>query len=142
MSWSSSLLDQLLREPYQSEDSYFRQSPHVGGMATEDGRVVLNPHSPLNAQERQAVGANEVARLSMRNMPTPPPPITPTQQSFLNTVDNGNPYAGGDPTSQWQTIIGRLLSDDPSAGDVTQEQRDYASKVKATSPNLVNRNTP
>jgi hypothetical protein len=132
----AAMLQGLVRNPYQSETDFFRRSPHVGGMATEDNRITLNPFSPLSARELDAVTVNEGARLAMRNYSHQPPALTSQQSSTLSTIDNGRPYGGGNDEAQRQTIIARMLSGDPTAGQWTQDQAEYAGKVKAMMPRL------
>ena len=55
-----------LRDVYPGEDTYFKDNPHVGGMAAEDDRIILNPYSKLSEKEKQAVMMNEAARVHMR----------------------------------------------------------------------------
>jgi hypothetical protein len=121
-------LSHLMREPFAGELDYFRKNPRVGGMATEDGRIILNPYSPLQPHEKAAVARNEAARLAMRGM-APPPGLTSPQSGYLSTVDAGKPYGGGDDRAQRETIIGRALSGDPSAGQLSPEQAAYAAEV-------------
>jgi hypothetical protein len=118
----------LMRQPYPGELQYFQQNPRVGGMATEDGRIILNPYSPLKPHEQAAVAQNEAARLAMRGM-APPPVMTKDQSGYLATVHDGQPYGGGNDTAQRETIIGRYLSGDPSAGQMSPEQTSYAAEV-------------
>src|SRR4051812_43212249 len=54
------------REPWPSENAFFKIRPEVTGMATEDDCVVLNPYSNLSESEKEAVLLNESARLFMR----------------------------------------------------------------------------
>ena len=101
-------------------------NPSVTGMATEDGRIIVNPFSNLSAAEKNAVVRNESARLWMRqNNFSPDFELTPQQARFFE----GSPYANNAVAAK-QTIIARILSGDPSAGDVTDEQRIYADMVR------------
>lgn len=118
----------LMREPYPGELQYLQANPHVGGMATEDGRIILNPYSTLQPHEKAAVAQNEAARLAMRGMP-PPPNMSKPQSGYLATADAGKPYGGGNDRAQRETIIGRALSGDPSAGQLSPEQSTYAAEV-------------
>jgi len=115
-----------VRNPYDSEDNFFRQNPHVSGMAAEDGKITLNPHSPLKPHEQDAVARNEAARLYMRDQkfnfdfdPTPE-----QQRSF-----DGTAYAS-DPYNMRATLLARILSGDPSAGQATPRQREWADWLK------------
>ena len=47
------------RSPYPSEMNYFKQNPLVGGMATEDNKIILNPYSGLTRQQNNAIKQNE-----------------------------------------------------------------------------------
>lgn len=113
------------RPPYPSESTFFKVNPQVGGMAAQDNRVVMNPHSPLSATEKQAVAANEAIRLFMRNIGYSPNfAVTPEQQRrFL-----GSAYQS-DPAALRQTLIARMLSGDPSAGQPTFEQDREARNI-------------
>lgn len=96
---------------FDGEDRFFRENKHVGGMAAEDGQVILNPHSPLSQQERAAVARNEGARLFMRDRK-----ITP---NFEVTEEQRRSFAGSayadNPEAMRQTLAARIISGDPSA---------------------------
>ena len=36
---------------YEGEDKYFKENPHVAGMAAEDDRIIMNPYSKLTERE-------------------------------------------------------------------------------------------
>jgi hypothetical protein len=110
----------------QSELEYFKKHPEVGGMATEDNRVIINPYSKLNAQERDAVRLNETARIHMRKSPPPNFAITDDQKRMLQS----NGYGNASPADQRATIAARILSGDPSAGTATPEQRAYVDRLR------------
>ncbi len=113
------------RTPYASENEFFRNSPHVGGMAAEDNRVVLNPFSALSANEMDAIRANESARAYMRKNDVQPTfDLTPTQQMNFATY---SPNV----LDQRSTIAARILSGDPSAQDVTPDQKAFATLLRA-----------
>lgn len=115
----------LLRaDLYPGENDYFRRNPHVAGMATEDGRVILNPYSSLSDDEQGAVYLNEASRLLMRESSPPSFNITPEQRERFATINNGQPY--GSEQDIRETIAARILSGDPSAGAATPEQFAYA----------------
>jgi hypothetical protein len=105
-------------------------------MATEDGRIIINPYSPLSAQERNAVALNEAYRLMMRESPQPPA-LSTFQRDALGAIDNGRPYASGQDLPQRETIIARYLSGDPSAGELTKEQMEYAESLRAGFPGFL-----
>jgi hypothetical protein len=107
-----------VRQPYKSELKYFSDNPHVSGMATEDGRIIINPNSKLSDEQLYSVKANEAARLFLRERKIEPDfDITPEQRrAFKNT-----PYSNDD-LSLKHTILGRLISGDTSAGTPTSQQ--------------------
>jgi hypothetical protein len=114
-------LPNIRTELYQSELDFFKQNPHVTGMAAEDDSVILNPFSNLSEEEKNAVVMNEIARVIMRKENyTPEFSLTPKQKSaFAN-------YGSED--EQKRTVMGRIISGDPSAFDVTNEQKQIAAK--------------
>lgn len=117
----------LGRKPYPSESTYFQENPSVSGMATEDGRIALNPFSNLSPQQYGAVGMNEAARLAMRNDNLRPSfSLTPQQSSMLG----GTTYANANEGDRRATIAARFLSGDDSAGTPTQEQLDFIKKLR------------
>lgn len=116
----------LLREElFDGEDSYFKGRPDVAGMAAEDGSVVLNPYSPLNADQKYAVYMNEAARLYMRKNGTPTFDLTESQSNYLN----GNDYKSASDDDRRATVIARILSGDSSISDPTDEQRFIAADI-------------
>jgi hypothetical protein len=110
-----------IREPYPSEMRYLYQNRHVGGMATEDGRIILNPHSGLSEDQLHAVAKNEAARLYMRqkNFQFDFDPEPHQIQAF-----RGTPYEN-DPEAMKATILSRALSGDPSAGQLNARQQQW-----------------
>ena len=127
------------RDLYEGEDEYFRNNPHVGGMAAEDNYIIINPYSKLNDEERDAIRRNESARLAMRNgHPRPEFNLTPEQKEAFKNYSQ-------DEQDQKETLVGRVISGDPSAGEITPEQQQYAnqlSKLIKLSPNLKNTSGP
>ncbi len=120
-------LEKLLRQPTDSENDYFKKNPHVGGMATSDSRVILNPFSPLSPEEKYAVAVNESARLHMRKSGSPKFELTPQQaESLKGTAYESNPIAAR------ETIAARILSGDPSAGAPTKDQLDFVQKLRSS----------
>ncbi len=113
-----SALGQEKRSPYPSESAYFKANPTVGGMATEDGKVTINPFSPLSQVERQHVANNEALRLLLRKASPLSFQLTPEQNGLLSTTT----YANASEQDRRATILARLLSGDPSAGQATPEQ--------------------
>ena len=115
---------------YSGEDEFFKANPNVRGMAAEDNQVIINPYSGLSDEEKQGIIINETARLAMRNgYKRPTFELTPEQKEFFNTINDGKPYST-DEQDQRETIIGRILSGDPSAGNVTPEQKKYAEELQ------------
>ena len=114
-----------VRKPYQSEDEFFKKNKNVSGMATEDNSITLNPHAGLLQSEYDAVGQNEAARLWMKqNEVVPNFGLTPEQQAgFI-----GTPYEN-DALNAQRSLIGRIISNDPSAKNVTGDQQFWADWV-------------
>jgi hypothetical protein len=112
------LLGYEMRSAYPTENAFFKNNPHVGGMASEDGKVVLNSFSPLNPQERESVARNEALRLFMRDKNFAPTfGLTPEQQMQFQ----GTAYGDGNMDAR-HTILARMLSGDPSAKTPSFEQ--------------------
>jgi hypothetical protein len=119
------MLGYEMRAGYPSELNYFAANPHVGGMASEDNRIVLNPYANLTDQGMDSVAANEALRLYMRKRGIYPGfSLTPSQQGQFA----GTPYETNLPAAR-QSIVGRILSNDPSALDYTPEQRLYSDRL-------------
>ena len=116
-----------IRKPYDTELSYFKNNPTVAGMATEDNKIILNPYSKNTSKEQQAVAKNEAVRLFMNLQNIVPSfDLTEEQQKFFK----GSAYEK-DPVAAKQTIISRILSGDPSAKNVTEEQMKAAKEIEA-----------
>ena len=115
------------REPYESELQYFKQNPNVGGMAAEDKRIILNPYSKLNEQQKSTVARNEAIRLFMKekkynyNFE-----VTPEQMELFRNTPYGNPQ---NINELKETILSRIITQDPSVGVPTEEQRRWAERV-------------
>jgi hypothetical protein len=117
-----------MRKPYQGEMDYFNKNQHVAGMATEDGKVILNPYSGLKPEEYQSVAINESARLLMKKDPSLVPNFELTDQQ-ARTLDTGT-YRNADPVDRRATIAARLLANDPSGGVPTAEQTLFVNDLK------------
>jgi hypothetical protein len=116
-----------MREPFQSEREFFSKNKNVGGMAAEDNAVVLNPYSTLSPSELSAVARNEAARLYMREQKSKFDfDLTPQQKKAFEGTAYGDPANANDAKA---SILARGLSGDPSAGDVTPQQRAYADRI-------------
>lgn len=115
-----------VRPPFPGEEAMFRRRPEVAGMAGEDGWITVNPHSPPGVN-RQAVVKNEAIRLFQRdNGLSYNFPLTESQRNFLAKTEYG-----ADPSAARETIVARILTGDPSAGDVTPDQRAAAAMTQA-----------
>lgn len=117
-----------IRKPFSGEDAFFAKNAHVGGMAGEDGQIVLNPYSKLKPEELQSVAKNEAIRLHLRDKKTPLSfGVTEKQKSSFAGTDYGKPE---NENFLRQTLLARILTGDPSAMDVTQEQRTAAKALQ------------
>ena len=118
---------EYLREKlFRGEDAYFKENPNVAGMAAEDNKVILNPYSKNSKEEQGAVYSNELSRIAMRvSKDKPTFALTPEQVEQFR----GTSYEGNDDAMR-QTIAARIYSNDPSAGRPTDEQMQYADKLK------------
>lgn len=112
-----------MREPHKSELDYFINNPHVGGMATEDNRVIVNPYSFLNEKEKQSIEINEASRVLMRTKMRPNFNLTDDQSKRFGSYSQNK-------QDQVETVAARILSGDPSAGESTVEQDDFVSELK------------
>jgi len=110
---------------YPGEESYFKENPHVAGMAADDNKIIMNPFSKLKDSEKQAVMMNEAARVHMRNKLIEPPnyDLTPEQVTAFKEYSQN-------PNDIKQTIAARILSGDPSALAPTPAQTEYVGKLR------------
>ena len=116
-----------VRNPYKSEDVWFALNPKVAGMASEDGRIVLNPYSGLSDENKAAVAKNEAIRLFMReNNVDPQFKVTPEQMKSFAGTEYGKK---GNEVFMRQTLVSRILTGDPSAANATEEQRKAAQSI-------------
>ena len=110
-------------ELYPGEETFFRQNPHVAGRAAEDNSVTLNPYSKLTQREQLSVVQNERARVIMRSGNSP---------GFRLTKDQKKAFRGyGTDQDIRETIVGRIISGDRSAGAFTKEQSEFANRLKS-----------
>tara|TARA_R100000152_G_C6677280_1_gene112069 strand:- start:65 stop:496 length:432 start_codon:yes stop_codon:yes gene_type:complete len=109
---------------FPGEDKYFKKNPKVTGMASKDGKIILNPYSKLSQKQRNVVKMNEALRLKMRKDNYNPPKfaITDKQKKFFE----GTEYEDN-PKFMRETILARIYSGDPSAM-ATEEQRSELKK--------------
>jgi len=117
----------LMRPPSQSENQFFQSSPQVGGYASPDNRVVMNPYSNLTPHEKAAVSRNENLRVFLRQNPQLAPQFGLTQEQVSGLQNTS--YGNAPPEVQKETIAGRLYSGDPSAGKPTPEQTSYVQQL-------------
>lgn len=112
-----------LRDPSKSELDFFKSNPLTSGMAAEDDRVVLNPFSELSDEERQGVVLNETSRIFMRTKDFRPEfSLTPRQMKQFESY--------GTKQDIRETIVGRILSGDPSISDATPQQVLFAGRLR------------
>ena len=114
----------LLRDPYESEMDYFKKNPHVAGMATEDEKVIFNPHSKAIPEHENSIYRNEASRVYMKKHG-----IKPNYELTDKQKKSFEKY--GSPDDIRQTIAGRIISNDESAEDVTPDQREFVKKLAA-----------
>lgn len=121
----TSIFGYQVRSPFDGERDYFRKNPGTAGMMTKDRRVTLNPYDGLGNKQKRAVLVNEAARLYMKDQGIVPGfELTPGQiESF-----KGSPYEGN-PVAMKETVVGRIISGDASAGDVTGDQKAFADSI-------------
>ena len=110
---------------HPGEDSFFQSNPLTTGMAAEDGRVILNPYSALSQGEQGAVYQNELSRILMKERNVRPNfDVRPDQaQQFRGTAYENNMPA------MRETLAARLVSNDPSAGAPTGDQKAFAESL-------------
>lgn len=113
------------RQPYQSELDYFKNNKHVGGMATEDNKIIINPYSSLNNREKHLVGLNEGVRLFLREHPNYIGNFGLTNQQKQSLGNYSN-----DIDDIRSTILARILTGDPSAGEATVRQKFNANRIR------------
>ena len=113
------------RTLFRSEQRFFFKNPHIAGMITNDGYVVRNPYSLLTKRQQEAVMKNEKARLFMQiNNIRPRFKITSLQKTLFSGY--------GSIQDIRETIVGRIISDDPSAGNITKTQKLFSRKLEKT----------
>jgi hypothetical protein len=121
----------LMREPFETESKFFADNPTVSGMATEDDKIILNPNSNLNPEQQSSVVLNEAVRLFLRKGEVPLNfSITPKQRKFFSDLQSkGIPGEQSDEAIR-ATIIGRIISSDPSMQDATTSQMRIAVRIR------------
>lgn len=119
-----------VRKPFPGEMEFFRKYPNVAGMAAEDNAIVLNPFTKLSKKEQQSVAINEAVRLFMKkNKINLEFRIEPSQEKMFKDFEaRGIPGERTDADIR-ATLIGRIISGDPSAKNVTDEQKKAAEII-------------
>jgi hypothetical protein len=130
--------EDLYREPTESEQEFFKSRPEVGGMMLmpDEFKYTLNPYSPLSKQEMEGVKKNELARLIMSRAGVPEFDVTPDQQESFGKMSQGKSY--GLPEEIRATILGRILSGDPTAMAYTPQQKQYADMLQTAVDSYLN----
>ena len=123
----------MLPPESDGEDRWLRQNPRVAGYATGNdpespaSGIVMNPYAPLPERAKVHVAANEAVRNHLfDNGRVYNFPIAPHQHAWFQ--ENAPGYAQ-QPQMARHTIVARILSDDPSAGPYTPEQKAAADGV-------------
>jgi hypothetical protein len=119
------------RKPYPSEYQFFFQNAGVPGYAAPDNQVVFNPFTMMDPRMKQAIMANELARIAMRQGLIPPyrGGLTKQQTQTMNTTPY---YQTASHQDRVNTVLARLLSGDPSAGKGSKKQREYVDRLRLT----------
>ena len=113
----------MYRQPYVSESAFFAANPHVAGMAAADDRVILNPRAGLDEVGKKAVFDNERTRILLRHFPMfDGVRLSPEQERKFARY--------GGPVDRIHTVLARLLSGDPSAGEPTFLQSNAVQRIR------------
>jgi hypothetical protein len=122
-----------LRRPFPAELDWFSREITVAGYCADDEQIVLNPYVELSRPQLACVVRNEAVRIFMRKLN-----LRPEIDLHVEQIEAfaGTPYEH-DIDALSETIIARIISADPSAGNVTQRQRGYASALSAIFDRLV-----
>ena len=115
-----------VRNPHDSEKEWFESNLNTPAMSTQDGKIIFNPFVEINNKQRKGLLINEASRLWMKQNDFAPK-FSPT----IEQLDSfkGTPYENK-PMDISHTIIGRILSNDKSAGAITTEQQKAADFVR------------
>lgn len=110
------------RRSTRHEADWFARASDIPSYASSDGYIVFNPHLKLTKRVRRSLYLNEYTRLLFRKLAlTPDITLRESQvRRFQHT-----PYAKNKKALR-ETIIARLVANDPSAGNATEFQRGYA----------------
>jgi hypothetical protein len=114
------------------EDEFFKANPHVAGMAADDDKIITNPYSKLKEDEMRLLMMNEAARVHMRKGLMERPNFEITQEQLDRPLGGGKLMKdySEDMNDIRQTIAARILTGDPSAGQPTQAQQEYVSRLR------------
>lgn len=105
------------------QELFFKANPQVGGMANfGTGTVSANPYSPLPEQSQNSVMDNERARLVMQAFGRPSFQLTPDQKERFASYSPK-------PKDRKDTVMARLLSGDPSAGQPSPRQIEVMDQI-------------
>lgn len=120
----------LTRYPTPSERWFFSKHPTVSGMAAADYRVVLNPYSKHNRLEQACVVTNEFARIAMWRFNRLRPYFLISRRQRLQFKGYG--------TDQdiRETIVARLITNDPSVPHPSPSQKRAADKLRVVMNDL------
>lgn len=115
-----------VREPYKGELDYFKKSPKVGGMMTEDNMIILNPYTKLTPEQQNSVAQNEAIRLLIKKSNFPVQfELTPEQTEFFKNTE----YAKN-PEEAKKSILARILTKDSSMQSPSVEQLNSAKELE------------
>jgi hypothetical protein len=97
-----------------SELDFFYNNRNNSGYASPDDKVVINP---FTSADKEAVARNEAIRVYLRNNPTLLNyfSLSPEQKETFGSYSPNEADVKG-------TVIGRLLTGDPSAQQVPSQQ--------------------
>jgi hypothetical protein len=113
-----------LRSPYPSEREYFKRNPTVGGMATEDKKIILNDYGDLTESQKHGIYNLENSRLHMKESKNRP--------RFKLTNEQKKKFSKYSKKKQdiLETIASRMFVGDTSAGLTTPEQVKYVENLR------------
>ena len=117
----------LLRQPFPSEMDYFNKNKNVTGMAAEENKIILNPYSNLNEQQKDAVIRNEATRILIRTGQIEKPNFDLTEEQ--NKALDNTTYKNASDDDRRATIAARLFTGDTSGQNATEEQMSYIAKL-------------
>ncbi len=115
-----------IRTNFPSEDRFFKSRPEVAGMfSPETKSIILNPFNKFDDKQKGSVAKLEGFRGLMHTHNIVPKfELTKKQKESLKGTKEGD-----DGRFAKQTIASRILVGDPSALDVTPEQRKEVARI-------------